>query len=536
MRRSAVDGTPLSKGQEEETAELNSKRRPNILLIQADQLRYDSLGCTGNPYAVTPHIDAFASTATVFHRHIAASPVCMPSRASLLTGRYPSGHGLWHNGVALPRETHVHYDPVASGVSERSHERQVISHVPTLPDALSAAGYETRAIGKLHLTPTGSDPYYQYEESRTRWKRGELDDWHGPYYGFEYVDLTIGHGEATIGHYRRWQEETHPDVAKALDSGRHRCNPEFPELPQLYPSAIPVSAHHSTWIADRATAFLEERGGRDDPFFLYLGFPDPHHPFSPPAGLAEEFSTHQTMPPVWSPEEGRSKPSAIARSIEDPEGPLSARGLPADAITRMRQYTDAMIHLIDRSVGRILDTLDRLGLTDDTIVIFTSDHGDFLGDHQLMLKDTLCSSALVHVPFIMRAPGARLPPATTVPMSNVDVLPTLCDLSGTPIPADVQGSSILDAIAAGTPRFVQVYGYQHEALNHNFSVFDEQYRFTWYPNTDERELYEHPSDPHELRNLAGEPSHAGTEERLAHALLRRHLRSDNPAGGRIARF
>lgn len=512
------------------------KHRPNILLMQGDQMRYDGLGCTGNPYAVTPRLDALASTGTVFHRHIAANPVCMPSRASLLTGRYPSGHGLWHNGVALPRETHVHYDPIASGVRARSHERQIISHVPTLPDVLSEAGYETGAIGKLHLTPTGSDPYYRYEESRTRWERGELDDWHGPYYGFEHVDLTIGHGEETIGHYRQWLKATYPEVARAVDSGTHRHNLEFPELPQLYPSVIPVEAHHSNWIADRATTFLEERGDRDDPFFLYLGFPDPHHPFSPPAELAHDFSTHRTIPPACDPGALHAKPSAIARLVEGPDQRLSSRPLPPESIVRMRQYTDAMIHLIDRSVGRILDALDHVGLADNTIVIFTSDHGDFLGDHELILKDTLCSNALVHVPFIMRVPGAQLPAESSVPMSNVDVLPTLCELSSTPLPVGVQGSSILNALDSDTPRLVQVYGYQHDSLHHNFSVYDDRYRFTWYPNTDERELYDHCNDRLELRNLAGDTAHSMSEERLFQSLLRLHLQSDNPAGGRIARF
>ncbi len=511
-------------------------RKPNILLIQADQLRYDGLGCNGNPHAVTPNLDRLASTGTRFTRHIAACPVCMPSRASLFTGRYPSGHGLWHNGVPLSRQDHVRFDPVESGVAERAHERQIISHVPTLPDMLRSSGYETRAIGKLHLTPTGSDPAYGFEESRTRWSRGEMDDWHGPYYGFDHVDLSIGHGEGTIGHYRAWMRERFPDVAERLKADDHRRDVEFPELPQLYPSAIPVEAHHSTWIAELASSFIAERDADDDPFFLYLGFPDPHHPFTPPADLAAAFASRETLAPSFRAEALPQKPEVIRTLVEGSSQRLSARGLPPEAITRMRQYTDAMIHLVDRSVGTVLDALTKAGLNDDTIVIFTSDHGDFLGDHELILKDTICANALVHVPFILRATGENLPRETSVPMSNADVLPTICALAGVTIDESVQGQNVLPAVVGDCERSVLVYGYQHEPVQHNFTIYDRRYRYTVYPGSGDRELYNHHQDPFELENLAGRPEMVMEENRLHTSLLEMHLAADNPSGGRIARF
>lgn len=510
--------------------------KPNIVVIQCDQLRYDGLGCNGNPFAVTPNLDRFAASATQFRRHFAACPVCMPSRASLFTGRYPSGHGLWHNGVALPRQEYVRFDPATSGVAERSHERQIISHIPTLPDILGEAGYETRAIGKLHLTPTGSDPYYGYEESRSRWESGAPVNWHGPYYGFQHVDLTIGHGEETVGHYRQWLESAYPEVAGALQLGEHRTDLEFSELPQLYRSVIPVEAHHSTWIAAKAKEFLNDHRDSDNPFFLYLGFPDPHHPFTPPADLADQFSTHQTLAPATRTEETHTKPSIFANLVEGPNQRLSTRRLRPECVTRIRQYTDAMIHLIDRSVGTVLEALNKTGLDDNTIVVFTSDHGDFLGDHELILKDTICANALVHVPLILRAPGWHLPRETSVPVSNVDVLPTLCALADVEAPKDVHGENVAAAIHQDPDRTVLVYGYQHEAKHHNFSALDSRFRFTVYPNTGERELYDHMADPAELVNIAGHPDHEAHESHLYRSLLESHLAADNPAGGRIARF
>lgn len=363
-----------------------------------------------------------------------------------------------------------------------------------------------------------------------------MDDWHGPYYGFQHVDLTIGHGEATIGHYRNWLNTAYPEVARALERESRRDRVEFPEMAQLYPSIIPIEAHHSTWIANQAANFIRKRRDGDAPFFLYLGFPDPHHPFTPPAELAEEFSTHETLPPAVSPGELSTKPSVLADLVEGSNQRLSARRLSPNCVTRMRQYTDAMIHLIDRSVGAVLDALSQSGSADDTVVIFTSDHGDFLGDHELILKDTICAKALVHVPFVMRAPGLNLPSETSVPMSNVDVLPTLCDLAGVNVPVDVQGKSVLDDVRQSTDRPVLVYGYQHEARQHNFSILDSRYRLTVYPGTGERELYDHQSDPEEYRNLCGHPDRAVDEARLYSTLLELHLAADNPSGARIARF
>jgi arylsulfatase len=508
---------------------------PNVIVIQVDQMRYDALGCCGNPFAITPNLDRLAAQGARFDRHFAANPVCMPSRASLMTGRYPSGHGLWHNGVALPRQSYVTFDREASGVAERQYEGQIISHVPTMPDTFAEAGYDTRAIGKLHLTPTGADPAYGYEESRARWRSGEMKDWHGPYYGFQHVELAVGHGERTIGHYRHWLEERFPQVIDAIDSGQARDNREFRDLPDLYPSPIPVEAHHSTWIAERATSFLTNRNP-EQPFLLYLGFPDPHHPFTPPRELADRFSNRPVVEPAPERDNTPSVPAAVSELHHAGNGRLSTRRLPAEAVTRVRQYTDAMVHLIDTAVGTILDTLNALGLSQDTIVAFTSDHGDWLGDHGLMLKDTICTKSLVHVPFILRWPGTDLPATVATPMSNVDVLPTLCDLAGIRLPDDVQGASIIPDLLAPERRVALTYGYQHTIANHNFSIFDERYRLTLYPHTRETELYDHANDPREMTNLAHEPAHASTVDLLSSQLLNAHLLHDTPAAGRIARF
>lgn len=510
------------------------QRRKNVIFLHADQLRYDALGCNGNPFADTPHLDALAGNSTVFDRHIVANPVCMPSRACLLTGRYPNGHGLWHNGVALPRQQGERTGDIHTAFVPSDAAQTVFSGPATIADVCGAAGYHTRSIGKLHLTPTQSEPHLAYAESRERWQSGEMLPWHGPYYGFDHVELSIGHGENAIGHYREWLNERFPHVDDNLDAGRHRTELPFPEMRDLYASAIPPEAHHSTWIAERACAFLEDERDPSQPFLLFLGFPDPHHPFTPPRELAEQFEGREVLPVYQGTDEPLDRPEVMQRFVTGLERNLSIRSLSAECLRLVRQYTAAMVHLIDRAVGVVLDALHRIGLDRDTVVIFTSDHGDFLGDHLLLRKDTFCANELVHVPLIISAPHLELPSKYDGPMSNVDVLPTLCECIDLPIPPGVQGQSVLPALRGGLSHRVQVMGYMTNPRYHNFSVYDDRFRFTWYPGTGERELYDHRSDPHELVNRAGHPPYAPDERRLYAELLELHTVTDNPAAGRIA--
>lgn len=515
-----------------------SRGHTNIIILHADQLRYDALGCNGNPFADTPNLDAFAAGGTVFDRHIVANPVCMPSRASLLTGRYPNGHGLWHNGVALPRQAREDgRDPHAAFVPADAASA-VFSGPPTLADVFGVAGYHTRAIGKLHLTPTQSGPDLQFVESRKRWESGEMLPWHGPYYGFDHVEMSIGHGEQTAGHYRQWLDQRFPSVAADLDSNRHRDNLPFPEMSDLYASVIPCEAHHSTWIADRASAFLQDERDASQPFLLFLGFPDPHHPFTPPRELAEQFETREVLPISRGANEPHDRPEVMRRLSEGslPKRNLSIRGLSAECLRLIRQYTAAMVHLIDQAVGTVLESLRRTGLDQNTVVMFTSDHGDFLGDHDLIRKDTFCAHELVHVPLIMQVPNLGLPSRHNGPVSNADVLPTLCESANLPIPPGVQGTSILADLRSGRSHSAQVTAYMTHPRYHNFSMYDDRYRFTWYPATEERELYDHLMDPHELINLAGDPSLIHEEGRLYTEVLQRHAATDNPAAGRVAMF
>ncbi|QBD78176.1 hypothetical protein EPA93_20110 [Ktedonosporobacter rubrisoli] len=511
-----------------------SATSPNVVIIHTDQQRYDSLGCTGNDQAITPHIDSLAREGVLFKRHIAASTVCMPSRASLLTGRYPLASGVPTNGVALPRASYISKHPLNKG---RDWSRVPLSHTPTLADILGANGYTTCSIGKLHLTPTQAPPALDYEETVATWNNGARDNWHGPYYGFQHVEMTLGHGENIKGHYRLWLQATHSAISEALQRGEHRKRLAFPEISDMYPGIIPLEAHPSTWIADRAIAYLNERTNDVSPFFLFVGFPDPHFPLTPPAELLALFTQNEVAPPQLDEREWSSKPASFTRLWQNSF--FSTRSYSPAAIRMVRQYTQAMIYLIDQNVGRIVAALQQNKQYEQTILIFTSDHGDFLGDHGLIRKGLGCSDVLVHVPFILRLPPAlsmSLPGEISMPMSNVDVVPTICALAKVPTPAGVQGQNIL-SLWQNTGRhcpLVCCYGSSPETTN--ISIYDERYRLTWYPVTREKEFYDHWHDPHELHNLASGNQVPAKAHILFLQLLELLAEYSHPVSARIAEF
>lgn len=396
--------------------------------------------------------------------------------------------------------------------------------IPTLADILSSAGYKTHGIGKFHHTPMLSPQEYGFHESRELWMDGKLDDWDGPYYGFEKVKLVLGHGEDGHGHYRHWLRKNYPEIAQKVEKGNH-TKPHFKELPDLLPTIIPEEAHASTWIGNQACDFLEEQDP-EKPFFLYLGFADPHSPYSPPASLAKEFEERETLTPRGSMDDLTNRPAAW----EELKVP---KGLSPECIRLVRQYTDAMIHLIDQNVGRVIQKLKETGRWEETIVIFTSDHGDWLGDYGLLRKSNLCTDSLVHVPFIMRVPGKSFDPHVKNTVSLVDVVPTLCELLQCSSPEGIQGQSMLSTMA-GKRHHVLVQNHMSKVRYNNFSIYDDRYRFTLYPSTGEVELFDHTRDPSELHNLAESSQFSEVQREMEAELGRKQLEFHTPLGARVA--
>lgn len=510
---------------------MSTSPRPNILLIITDQQRYDSLGCTGNAHALTPHLDALAADGSLCHRFFTVNSVCMPARASLITGLYPANHGVWNNGIPLARRGYTPETPTEGGGLPRGIT-SAVSQLPTIADLFAHAGYRTASVGKLHFTPTQSHPSLGYHESRQRWidRDPALDNWHGPYYGFQHVDLTIGHGENVEGHYRRWLDAHFPGMHdRVMHAQKHATRP-CPTVPQAYEGALPIEAHPSTWCAQRASDYIRNAANTNDPFFLWVGFADPHHPFTPPAELARQFTSRDIAPSRCPLGDYPDKPASLRRFMR----PDSGWHCPEDAVRLVRQYTDAMNHLVDRSVGHILQTLRDTNQYDNTIIVFMSDHGEYLGDFGLLFKTNHPAEPLGHVPLILRAPGHDLPPHLHNTLGTVDILPTLCTMADVPVPTHCHGQDLHSILTAGRRHPLMAQNFPADADYRSLTLYDDQHRYTWYPGTDEFELYDHAHDPCEHINRAHGNNEDPAAQTLHTALLEEYARTAYPQTGRIA--
>lgn len=492
--------------------------QPNIIVFHCDQLRYDALGCTGHPGNPTPHIDAIAREGHAFTRHFAANPVCMPSRASFMTGLPVTAHGVWTNGVPLNRKEYLPFGDLPGSVYQEG-----IPEYPTLADCLAGEGYATGAFGKLHLTPSLDTPAGTYPESEASWTSGRNADWNGPYYGFDHVELTHSHAEVPDGHYRQWFKAEFPEIFdKALRNHQTAERPIL-ELRGLFQSCLPFDAHPSTWIARRALSWIYSR--KQSPFFAFLGFPDPHAEFSALEEDLRYFDGVDMVPPVDA--DGKARPD-LQHFGKD------VRKFAAEEHDLVRFTTAAMVHTIDRAIGEVVRGLKAAGRWENTVILFTSDHGDFLGDHGRLLKDTCAAEQLLHVPCILRLPGDARMPASRLHKagSNIDIMPTLLELAGCEVPAHVQGTSLFAEASQAPYAFAHAFNGTPERAN--FTIFDDQYRYTVYPNSGHKELFDHEEDRLECRNLAGKNSTSDDEARLHAALAEQQLRLVNPVAGRVA--
>ncbi|MDP6125390.1 MAG: sulfatase-like hydrolase/transferase [Candidatus Latescibacteria bacterium] len=392
--------------------------RPNFLIICTDQHRADHLGCDGNSAIKTPNIDQLASQGVQFDRGYVNCPLCMPSRATMFTGMTPRGHGVRTNGIPL---------------DER---------VPTVPGALSDAGYTTASIGKIHLsnmgvrddaTVSGFDPY-DFPEIGSLWQSGEVDHIPTPYYGLNHVDITLGHGSGIQGHYAKWLEKEHSAQFETIITHGVAPPPLGAEACGTY--QIAEEYHHTTYVADRTVDYLENYRS-DDPYFLMCSFPDPHHPYYPPEPWDRMYGIDDVIPPAAR--EGELEDLApffteVYNDCPRLSGRIRPTKMPDDHRLEILAHVYGMISLIDKQVGRLLTALEESGKADNTVVVFTADHGDMMGDHGLHNKGPFHFEGLLRVPMIWSWPGRFESGATLALASLLDFAPTVMDLAGVPIP------------------------------------------------------------------------------------------------------
>lgn len=508
-----------------------------ILVIVADQLRADHLGFEGRVPVRTPNIDRLAANGHVFTRAYAANPVCMPNRATIMTGRWPSAHGLRTNGIPL------HPD------------------AETFPRVLRSRGWRTAAVGKLHLQPMGY-PYEDYQLDQIReampalWQRavegpfGEtFQSWEDferhaaedvtlppDYYGFDDVSIVCGHGDRVSGNYLRWARERGFDPL--TQAGRANAQQVFAGWSgQVYASAAPTELHPTTYVTEEAIRRIDEYGqGVERPeedLLLYVSYPDPHHPFAPPA---EYYSRHDPaampIPPSFGQDHAQSPEHLrriAARRGEPDIDPMMLWAPTEEQFRHALAVELGSIEFIDDSVGRILDAVNRNHLQNDTVITLTSDHGDVFGDHGLILKHFTHYRGAVRVPLIIS--GAVQGSGTHGELvSSADIAPTLLDLVGPDALQTAQGRS-LAPLMAGEPvpwrsslliEEDQPYGIDGLPGPVRIrTLITDEFRLSRYAGTSQGELYDLVVDPDETVNLFdnGSPLRAAADDQLADALM-----------------
>ncbi|WP_153495335.1 sulfatase [Sinorhizobium meliloti] len=488
----------------------------NLIFICTDQMRFDALSATGNKVVRTENIDRIASEGITLRRHHTPNQICSPSRASMATGLYPRHHGLWRNGVTL--------DP----------------DLPNLWTLLSQAGYETHAVGKLHYQPLLASSSLNMPESIAFWDRPDAQRWSGPYYGFREVELVMGEANESVkaGHYAAWLKAHHPEAVRLYEP-EASANGRAADLTEVWKSAVPQELHYTSWIAGRAVDFIREASA-NAPFCLYVSFPDPHHPFAPPAPYSDLFDPAEMPRPNARAGELDRMPSYLQIGDDPTKDAYIGDGqavreqgflLRTDSISERTMataiaHTFGMIKMIDDCVGRILDALEQAGKSGDTYILFTSDHGELLGDHGLLRKGPPPYRQLLQVPLLVRGPKIPRGAVTDELTSHIDLFATFASLLVGEKPAS--DGMDLTPLLTGLPGFSRDYLFaeyhpRKDAELYNQTIVSKDWRFTRYPNRGEwGELFDLASDPFEHRNLFYDDGH-DTPVRDLDDVLSRHM-------------
>jgi len=488
-----------------------SPSKPNILVITSDQQHWNTLGCI-NPEVQTPNLDRLRSEGMMVTRAYCPNPTCTPTRASLLTGSYPSQHGAYSLGTKLLESEHV------------------------IGQDFTAAGRRTALVGKCHLQPLASTEEFPSIESYPIMQ--DLDFWrefHGPFYGFEHVELARNHtDEAHVGqHYAIWMEEN--GLANWRDYFRP---PTGNNSSQRRKWLIPEEFHYNRWIAEKTNELLEEYRRNGDSFFLWASFFDPHPPYLVPEPWDTMYDPDKLTVPRATPGEHDANPPHFRLTQErNPDfSPWRATGQALHGF-HSHLHDDrelakdiavyyGMISLMDKYIGRILDKLDALGLAENTLVIFTTDHGHFFGQHGLIAKGAFHYEDMIRLPFLVRLPG-RIEAGSTSDalLSLVDLPPTWLSIAGIEIPRSMTGIDQSD-VWFGNKRSVRdhiIVENRHEPDTiHCKTWVNERYKITVYYNRPYGELFDLQKDPAEIDNLWDKPEHA----RLKAELLLKFLHAE----------
>ncbi|MCB8922171.1 MAG: sulfatase-like hydrolase/transferase [Ardenticatenaceae bacterium] len=455
--------------------------RPNILFIHSDQHRYDCVGVNGHPLLQTPHLDRLATEGINFHQAYTPIPLCTPARVSLLTGQWPTEHlaiSNWHSEAPRPPR----------------------EGLPSFSQALRDGGYWLGHIAKWHVHPTKGALDYGFHEYVIE---------EGPFKGAQDYGFHKSEVDKTALSYDAWRE------AQGIPPRPRKRG----WLGEVDPHITPEQSRLA-WGADQVIRMLTEHGGEETPFFIRWDPSEPHLPNVVPEPYYSMYPPEQIPPWPSFPDTFAGKPYIQAQQLRT----WGVDGWTWEDWAQVVSAYFGEISLMDAQIGRILDKLDEMGLTENTLVIYTTDHGDMCGGHGMLDKHFIMYDDVTHIPLLMRWPE-RIPAGTVsnaFVSHSIDLAVTFCEVADVPVPETFSGRSLLPMMTGvggnGRSDILSMYHGNLFGMYSQRMVRDLNWKYVWNA-TAEDELYDMQNDPGELHNLATDPAHRDELARLRRRLL-----------------
>lgn len=437
----------------------------NVILFFTDQQRYDTIAALGNSVIKTPALDRLVKSGVSYTHAYTPSPVCVPARLSMLTGKYAHETGCTVN------------DTMPDG-------HKSIMHI------LKDNGYETHGVGKMHFT----------------FKNDE-------FFGFDSRDISEEIGDGSPDDFRDYLDENGYSHVK----DKHGVRGEMYYIPQ--PSQLPHEHHNNTWVANKTIKFLKNRD-QEKPFFLMSSFIKPHPPFEAPVPFNKLYRMYDMPLPKFS---DNDEDLYTYFNVKQNRYKGRDKGTDLNLLRTMKAYYYATISHVDYNLGRILDYLEENNLMDDTLIIFTSDHGEMLGDYNCFGKRCFYDSA-ARIPMIMKVPGEKGNITCSHNASLIDILPTVLEYASIKTDQETKGISLFDLPNEEYSKRVVLSQYGSDELG-NYMIKKGNKKYI-YSVPDEKEWYfDHDVDETECKNLATEPKYMDSIKELK-SLLITQLKND----------
>jgi len=447
------------------SAASKQKEQPNILFICTDYQAGIDVPFVGYKFLQMPNLDRICREGKVFTRHYSTAPVCMPARYTWVTGTYPHTHGCWDNGSPWPEQ------------------------LPTMMDCLKKAGYYSLGIGKMHFSPwermAGFDRRIIADrKGNGRGDNNRIDD---------YAKFLDKHG-LTRWDYLKFQSPGEDNIVGVYD---------WPYDEML---------HIDHYVGEQAKSVIEKQELKE-PWFLWVSFNGPHNPWDPPARCSEQYKKMDlpaaieddlTIKPIDHTRVRYNYTRDVVDRID--RTPQERKKI----INRIRAGHFGNLTFIDEQLGKILKALDETGQLDNTIIIYSADHGSCLGDHDLIHKGTFYDRSAI-VPFIVRYPRKVKPSITDAFSSHVDVMPTILSIAGAALPVTIEGKD-LKPLFYGKKKSIQDFLILE--IRGGTGIVTDRWKMSIYPKTGDGELYDLKADPKEIHNLYNKPEYKEMKKNL----------------------